>query len=96
MLSGSNWQKGKDQEVLHRVVWPYAKLDMIAHDSYLCDRYPSPDNRAWPTQRISGRDFTKPDILNFVGSNGGKISLNQHGACPKKCRPENHPDWLLC
>ena len=91
------WRKGLDQEALHHMVWPYAQLDMIAHDSYLCHHYPSKlGNRPWPTQRISGHGFTEPKNLNFVGSNGGKISLKQHGECPKRCRPKDHVDWLLC
>lgn len=90
------WSKGLDQTALHAVVWPHAKLDMVAHDSYLCRAYKSEFNRPWPTQRISGPNFTEPDVLNFVGSNGGKISMKTHGPCDAQCRPKDHQDWLLC
>lgn len=90
------WFKGLDQNALHAVVWPEAQKDMVAHDSYLCHHFASDFNRPWPTQRISGPDFSAPEVLNFVGSNGGKITLANHGECPKQCRPKNHPDWLLC
>ena len=90
------WQKGLDQSALHAVVWPHARVDMVAHDSYLCHHYSSPLNRPWPTKRISGQNFTMPSVDNFVGSNGGKISLQNHGPCPVECRPKNHEDWILC
>ena len=90
------WSKGLDQAALNKVLWPHASQDMVAHDSYLCRHFPSEFNRPWVTQRISGPNFSEPDELNFVGSNGGKISLSNHGACPVECRPTEHKDWLLC
>jgi hypothetical protein len=92
-------RSGLDQVALDNYVWPHAQLDMIAHDSYLCQTYPGPFNRAWPTQRISGPNFTAPtdsSVNNFVGSNGGCITLKKHKTCPKPCRPKNHQNWLLC
>ncbi len=90
------WTKGLDQGALHKIVWPVAKTDMTAHDSYLCLQYSNKFNRPWPTQRIAGPDFSEPNVLNFVGSNGGKITMQNHGACPVECRPQDHQDWLLC
>lgn len=88
--------KGLDQNALHAVLWPQAKKDMVAHDSYLCLQYPTKFNRPWPSQRLSGPNFTMPQSENFVGANGGRISLQNHGACPLQCRPQNHQDWILC
>lgn len=53
-------------------------------------------HRPFPTQRINGPDFTDTDEWNFVGSNGGKITLQNHGECPAECRPKEHPEWKLC
>ena len=92
----TKWVKGLDQVALDKVVWPLAKEDLIAHDSYTCNTFKSNGNKPWPTQRISGPKFSEPEVLNFVGSNGGKISMKQHGACPEQCRPIAHPEWLLC
>jgi hypothetical protein len=92
----TTWMKGLDQTALSVVVWPHAQKDMIAHDSYLCQVYINPNNRPWPTQRIAGDNFTFPEDLNFVGSNGGKISLQEQGECPIKCRPSHHQNWLIC
>ena len=96
IFSETKWVKGLDQVALDKVVWPLAKEDLIAHDSYTCNTFKSNGNKPWPTQRISGPKFSEPEVLNFVGSNGGKISMKQHGACPEQCRPIAHPEWLLC
>lgn len=93
---GNMWLKGRDQAALGFVVWPHAVQDMMAHDSYTCRTFSNPGNRPWPTQRDSGPNFTQPEDVNFVGSNGGYISLPIHGACPVECRPANHQNWLLC
>ena len=48
--------KGGDQDFLALYVWPLiADEDLIAHDSYLCDSYPS--TKAWPTARRGGWDM---------------------------------------
>ena len=92
---GYKWEKGLDQEALANEVWPFARLDMVAHDSYLCLNFTG-NVWPWPTQRISGPGLSEPSQPNFVGSNGGKISINAHGPCPVECRPPEHQDWLLC
>ena len=45
--------------------------------------------RPFPTRRLYGK-------YNFVGSNGGSITLQKDGPCPKECRPKEHKKWLLC
>ncbi len=90
------WRKGEDQRLLDVHLWPVAKRDMVCHDSYLCDIYANDGNRPFPTKRISSDDFKTGPVYNFVGSNGGAISLTSHNECPEKCRPENHLDWKLC
>ena len=88
--------KELDQTALKLMVWPVAQKDMVAHDSYFCQYFASEFNRPWPTQRISGPNFTAPENLNFVGSKGEAIGLDNHWECPLECRPKNHSDWLLC
>eukprot|EP00094_Tigriopus_californicus_P005545 TCALIF_05342-PA protein Name:"Protein of unknown function" AED:0.08 eAED:0.08 QI:58/0.25/0.2/1/0/0.4/5/0/512 len=58
------WRKGYDQNLLKICAWPYIENDLVVHDSYLCQRYPHPNNRPWPTKRIEN------EANNFVGSNG--------------------------
>ena len=90
------WEKGLDQWVLNQVVWPLARHDMVAHDSYLCNSYPSEFNRPYPTQRINGPNYTNPGEWNYIGSNGGTFYLPDDNPCPIECRPAVHQDWLLC
>ena len=90
------WYKGQDQSLLNRFLWPICKHDLIAHDSYRCLKYPNIGNRAYPTQRIASMDFKNGVKYNFVGSNGGSISLNDSQPCPEQCRPKEHSEWLLC
>ena len=48
---------------------------------------------AFPTQRISGPDFSLPNEPNFVGNTGDfAIAIE----CPEDCRPTDHKDWKLC
>ena len=72
-------------------MWPVAKKDMVAHDSWHCKGFPSPMNRPWPVRRRVGR-------RNFVGSFDGSLD-DKFGItreCPIECRPKEHPEWTLC
>jgi len=84
-------KKDFDQVLLKRLVWPYARNNSVIHDSYTCKiKYlRGTDVRPFPTRRLHGR-------YNFVGSNGGNITIKKDGPCPKECRPILHQDWLLC
>ena len=70
-----------------RYVWPWAKEDMVSHDSYLCHLYPGPERRAFPTQRQN-------EDSNFVGAPLGDGGL--WTVCPERCRPAEHTDWTHC
>ena len=96
LTSGTRWGKGQDQGLLAKYLWPVAKDDMVAHDSFLCTRFKSKMVRPFPTKRIAGPDYKTGVKDNFVGSNGGQISLANVKACPIQCRPKRHKDWLLC
>lgn len=91
---GSSWVKGGDQVALRKVLAPVAGKDSMVHDSYNCQSslmkgsIPAP----WPTQRLSGPNFTLPSTPNFVGNTEFAINIE----CPKKCRPKDHQEWKLC
>ena len=73
--------------LLRQYVWPVAKEDMVAHDSWHCQDFPSPMNRPWPVRRRVGGS-------NFVGAIGDKFGTRRE--CPIECRPKEHPEWTLC
>ncbi|XP_023348738.1 uncharacterized protein LOC111717469 [Eurytemora carolleeae] len=82
----NSWKKGYDQHLLTQYIWPAVKKTACVHDSYLCNSYPAPNNRPWPTKR-------KNEPGNFAASNGvAQISYT----CPKNCRPKDHLDWTKC
>nr|XP_045589397.1 uncharacterized protein LOC123751334 isoform X2 [Procambarus clarkii] len=90
MLADSLHQtnRGYDQNVLGKWLWPLMKGRVLAHDSYCCMH--SEGNVPWPTQRENG---------SFVGSRSYRKkyrgeTLTQR--CPKKCRPVEHQDWKFC
>ena len=64
-------------------MWPLAKEDMVAHDAWHCQKFPSPMNRPWPVRRRVGG--------NFVGQTSRKMV-----ECPIECRPKEHPEWTFC
>ena len=73
---------------MRQYVWPVAKEDMVAHDAWHCEKFPSPMNRPWPVRRrVSGS--------NFVGG-GPKAKSQKLVECPIECRPEEHPEWTFC
>jgi len=94
---GSGWSKGNDQTALAVVLMAPASEDSVVHDSYLCQGLfiKGALSLPFPTQRLSGPNFTIPGIgiPNFVG-NTGNYAINH--TCPEECRPKNHKDWLLC
>ena len=72
--------------IVCRYVWPWAKGNSIAHDSYSCARFSY--TKAFPTKR-------KMEPNNFVASVVAENHvLNQ--SCPKICRPREHLDWEYC
>ena len=98
ILTLSHWRKVDwmarkiiDQKSLKNVIWPFAKNDSVIHDSYTCNskRLRGTDVRPFPTRRLYGK-------FNFIGSNGGSITLKGDGPCPQDCRPTDHKEWLVC
>jgi hypothetical protein len=85
-----------DQTLLNDYLWPLIIDSLLSHDSYLCFLFPEGTHRPWPTKRLASDDFSQGMVNNFVGANGGSISLESHKMCPEECRPRDHKDWLLC
>ena len=79
-------EKGPDQTVLQRHVWPWAKFVAMQHDSYTCHLYPH--TIGWPTQR-------RNEPNNFVASVTSD-NATLWTKCPKKCRRKGHMDWEYC
>jgi len=77
-------QKGNDQNVLNRYMWPIVKKDSIQHDSFLCTMFPG--SIPFPSQR-------KPGI--FVGC-VRPCKIFNTTECPKQCRPIDNQDWKFC
>ena len=87
LLGGGMWMWGMDQTLLTEYLWPTAKQDMVAHDSWFCEVFRSPMNRPFPVKRNVGP-------RNFVGSSHESQEIVME--CPFQCRPRDHPDWTLC
>ncbi|XP_032791049.2 uncharacterized protein LOC116928079 [Daphnia magna] len=76
-----------DQTLLTRYIWPIARTNMVAHDSYCCQYFPH--SRPFPNQRKGGA---------FVGMTGS-LSADENSTaaeCPRKCRPNVTSDWRYC
>ena len=69
-----------------RYVWPWARGNSIAHDSYHCRQYPY--TRPFPTKRVQ-------DHNNFVAAVVAEGNILKT-VCPEVCRPLNHTDWRYC
>ncbi len=94
-------QRNLDQEMLVEFLWPVARLDMVAHDSYTCQFMPlkSDMTRPWPSPRANGPNFSDPRVNNYVGGIGRfflDAKFPYAKKCPEKCRPKNHQDWIFC
>ena len=77
----------RDQALLERYLWPWAKDITLQHDSYHCDLFAK--SHPWPTRR------QESGTNNYVGA---PFALNTtlSTTCPVKCRPRTHPEWNLC
>ena len=82
--------KGDDQTVLNRHLWPVIKNDALVHDSFFCSRSNKPKAiRPFPTKRQRSEPFvgcaTRPCEYDF-----------KMLKCPSKCRPKEHQNWKYC
>ena len=81
-----------DQALLRRIVWPEAVRSVLQHDAYSC-KY-NKFNQFHPVMPFPARR----EGLLYAGWGPVKTSPNRTGivACPKNCRPRDHPDWVTC
>ncbi|XP_047479827.1 uncharacterized protein LOC125032611 [Penaeus chinensis] len=83
------FRKGDDQPILWKTLYPRMKGDLVAHDSFSCERFPE-GSRPFPTQRVNG---------TYIGNYAGGQDVDHllvTTPCPVKCRPKNHQDWTYC
>ncbi|XP_065575517.1 uncharacterized protein LOC136037031 [Artemia franciscana] len=79
--------KGTDQRLLANLFWDEVRKDSMIHDSFFCDYFKVEDGsdiRPFPTKRTNRK---------YIGNINNEFILE---ACPEKCRPKNHTDWLYC
>jgi len=88
-----------DQLFLTHHVWPIARKNSIAHDSFTClwsryfyrgDTRPFPSKREHPTCFVG---CPKPCCTREMKKDQ---DLSRYKRCPSMCRPDEHRDWLFC
>lgn len=88
-----------DQKFLADHIWPLARQNSIAHDSFTCfwSRYIyRSDTRPFPSQRIHPSCFVgcpKPCCTHASKKN---LDFSHYDRCPSRCRPKEHQNWLFC
>ncbi|CAF0767022.1 unnamed protein product [Adineta ricciae] len=94
-----SYSKRGDQLFLEHHVWPIARQNALAHDSFSCfwSRYIyRTDTRPFPTRIEHPTCFLgcpKPCCTNESRS---RTDFSSFKHCPVMCRPENHKDWIFC
>lgn len=83
-------EKQADQIFLEDFYRRFVEVNMTAHDSFHCARFPQ--SRPFPKQR--------PVYYCHVGGYGccGPLFLNASfpHECPYECRPTEHKEWVFC
>ena len=88
-----------DQRFLADHLWPIARKNSIAHDSFTCrwSRYVyRAETRPFPTQRKHPECFVgcpKPCCVRITER---PLDVKRYKKCPLACRPKEHPEWLFC
>lgn len=69
-------------------LWPWIRVNTLAHDSYTCHLFP--DSRPFPSQREEN---------TFVGIRFYRFEYaNRYPKkpCPAQCRPPDRQNWIFC
>ena len=88
-----------DQDFLTDFIWPLARRNSIAHDSYSCvwSRYIyRAETRPFPTRREHPTCFVGCPKPCCTLESKATTDLSQYRQCPPSCRPTEHRDWLFC
>ena len=80
-------EKGPDQTLLTRHIWPWGQNMSLQHDSYLCKKYTG--SVGFPTER-------KNEDFNFIGARAHSTvgSYRLWKKCPELCR--RRQEWEYC
>ncbi|KAK4007259.1 hypothetical protein OUZ56_012420 [Daphnia magna] len=84
-----------DQVLLDEFIWPLAKQNMMAHDSYCCEVFQL--SQPFPIHR-KDRFFVGSRILMGGGKNDTE-ELSDLDLCPQYCLPQTVrylPEWKFC
>ena len=83
--------KGLDQDILNRRVWPHIRDVAAIFDSYNCRNVKKYGHaRPWPTRRQGYR------YVGYGPTKEGPMKTLSRKECPVECRPQDHQDWLYC
>ncbi|KAI9559307.1 hypothetical protein GHT06_016096 [Daphnia sinensis] len=89
IVSGQQQIKFQDQLSLADIVWPIAKYDVMAHDTYGCQ-----NERLVRLSPLKVHPFpSKRNGRYYVGGAGHDLYPDK---CPEACRPPDHKDWEYC
>ena len=88
-----------DQLFLTHHVWPLARRNALAHDSFSCfwSRYVyRTETRPFRTERKHPACFVGCPTRSCDKQPRMNADLTSLRQCPKMCRPQEHQDWLFC
>ncbi len=88
-----------DQIFLADHIWPLARRNSLAHDSYTCfwSRYIyRGDTRAFPSKREHPTCFVGCPKPCCTSESKTIKDFSKFKQCPSMCRPNDHKDWLFC
>ena len=88
-----HYQGRADQSFLKDHVWPAARFDTLAHDSFHCKVDFGHQAVPFPTERPLEND---PNCYVGVVRNGCPKDEMPFDPCPEECRPANRPEWIYC
>jgi hypothetical protein len=90
---------GGDQLFLSHYIWPLARQNSLAHDSFTCfwSRYIyRSDTRPFPSQRQHPSCFVGCPKPCCTLETKNSRDFSPYKKCPSICRPSEHQDWLFC
>lgn len=93
------YSKTGDQLFLKHYIWPIARTNSLAHDSFTClwsyYIYRS-DTRPFPSKRDHPLCFVGCPKPCCTEKTKLEVDLSKYKKCPSSCRPRTHPDWIFC
>lgn len=93
------YSRAGDQSFLSDHLWPLARKNSLAHDSYHCiwSKYIyRSDTRPFLTKREHPSCFVGCPKPCCTEESKKITDLSKYQKCPASCRPNEHKDWLFC